>query len=72
MAKQKNIWKFNEDDWKVHVKDKNLLNKLAKKFGLKHSTIYYENGVFTKETSWDIVVPDNMINKVKKYIKENT
>ena len=72
MAKQKNIWKFNEDDWKVHIKDKELLDKLMEKFGLERSTIYYENGVFTKETSWDIIVPDKIINKVKKYIKENT
>ena len=72
MAKNRNIWKYNEDDWKVHIKDKELLDKLMEKFGLERSTIYYENGVFTKETSWDIVVPDKMINKVKKYIKENT
>ena len=72
MINQKNIWKFNEDDWKVHIEDENLLNKLTKKFGLECSTLYYETGVFTKETSWDIIVPDKIINKVKKYIKENT
>ena len=72
MINQKNIWKFNEDDWKVHINDESLLNKLTKKFGLERSTIYYENGVFTKETSWDIVVPDKIINKVKKYIKAST
>ena len=28
MAKQKNIWKFNEDDWKIHFDDKDLLDKV--------------------------------------------
>ena len=69
---QENIWKYNEDDWKVHIKDKELLDKLMKKFSLDHSTTYYENGGFTEETSWDIIVPDNLINKIKKYIKDST
>ena len=69
MAKNRNIWKYNEDDWKVHIKDKELLGKLMKKFGLKRSTIYYENGGISEETSWDIVVPDNLITKVKKFIR---
>ena len=69
MAQQKNIWKFNEDDWKVHIESKELLDKLEAKFDLKHSTIYYENGVLTKETSWDVLVPDKLITEVKKFIK---
>jgi hypothetical protein len=40
MAKQKNIWKFNEDDWKVHIEDKELVDKLVEKFSLEASTIY--------------------------------
>ena len=72
MAKQKNIWKFNEDDWKVHIEDKELVDKLMEKFSLEASTIYYENGGFAEETSWDIIVPDNLINKIKKYIKDNS
>ena len=72
MAQQKNIWKFNEDDWKVHIESKELLDKLMEKFSLEHSTIYYENGNLREETAWDITVPDNLINKVKKYIKDNS
>ena len=68
MAKNRNIWKYNEDDWKVHIKDKELLDKLMEKFGLERSTIYYEKGGISEETSWDIVVPDNLIIKVKKFI----
>jgi|TARA_B100000959_G_C14912811_1_gene595889 zona occludens toxin (predicted ATPase) len=69
MAKNKNIWKFNEDDWKVHIKDAELLDKLIDKFGLERPTIYYENGGTSEETSWDVVVPDNLIIKVKKFIR---
>ena len=73
MAKQKNIWKFNDDEWKVHVKDTNILEKLSDTFGLDSSTIYYENGgSLSEETSWDIIVPNNKINEVKKFIKDNT
>ena len=70
MEKQKNIWKFNEDDWKVHFDDKELLEKVRNKFDLGSSTtIYYEQGVLSKETSWDLVIPDDKINKVKKFLK---
>ena len=73
MAKQKNIWKFNDDEWKIHIIDKSLKVNVLKKFNLiDSSTIYYENGNFREETSWDIIVPNNLINKVKKYIKENS
>ena len=73
MAQQKNIWKFNEDDWKVHFNDRELLDKVREKFDLGSSTtVYYEQGVLSKETSWDIVIPNDKINKVKKFLKDNT
>ena len=72
MAKNENIWKFNDDEWKVHVKDTNILEKLSDTFGLDSSTIYYENGGLSEETSWDIVVPNDKIKKVKKFLKDNT
>ena len=72
MAKNENIWRFNEDEWKVHIKDSKLLDKLIEKFSLERSTIYYENGGLTEETAWDIIVSNNLINKIKKYIKDNT
>ena len=34
MAKNENIWKFNDDDWKVHVSDDDIRQKLADTFGL--------------------------------------
>jgi|TARA_B100001079_G_scaffold249333_1_gene239983 hypothetical protein len=72
MAKNENIWKFNEDEWKVHIEDSKLLDKLIEKFSLERSTIYYGNGGLSEETAWDIIVSNNLINKIKKYIKGNT
>ena len=73
MAKQRDIWKFNDNEWKVHITSESLKKNLLEKFNLEKSgTIYYENGNFQEETSWDIIVPNNLINKVKKYIKENS
>ena len=73
MSNQKDIWKFNDDEWKIHITDETLKEKVRKKFNLINAgTIYYENGNFQEETSWDIIVPNNLINKVKKYIKDNS
>ena len=73
MAKQRDIWKFNDNEWKVHITSESLRDNLQKKFNLGNSgTIHYETGNFQEETSWDIIVPNNLINKVKKYIKENS
>ena len=73
MVKQKNIWKFNDEEWKIHISDKSLKINVQKKFNLiDSSTIYYENGNLSEETAWDITVPNNLINKVKKYIKDNS
>ena len=73
MVKQKDIWKFNDEEWKVHISDKSLKINVQKKFNLiDSSTIYYENGNLSEETAWDITVPNNLIKKVKKYIKDNS
>ena len=39
MAKQKNIWKFNDDEWKVHINDNDTLKKLYDTFGLDSYTM---------------------------------
>jgi len=73
MAKQKNIWKFNDEEWKIHITDVELFEQTKKKFDLGNSvTIYYESGSLSEETSWDIIVPNSKINEVKKFIKDNT
>ena len=73
MVKQKDILKFNDDEWKIHISDESLKVNVQKKFNLIDTgTIYYENGNFKEETSWDIIVPNDLINKVKKYIKDNS
>jgi len=72
MAKNENIWKFNDDEWKVHIDKKEICDKLDMKFKLKASTVYYETGVLSKETSWDVIVPNKLIAKVKKLLKETT
>ena len=72
MANQRDIWKFNDDEWKVHIDKKEICDKLDMKFKLKASTVYYETGVLSKETSWDVIVPNKLIAKVKKLLKETT
>ena len=70
---QESIWKFNDDDWKVHITSEQLKEEMLKKFNLeKSTTTYYESGTFKEETSWDLIVPNNLINKVKQYIKDNS
>mgnify|MGYP003985755957 FL=1 len=73
MAKNENIWKFNDEEWKVHFTDIDLLERVKRKFDLEDlTTIYYESGSLSEETSWDIIVPNDKINEVKKFIKDNT
>jgi len=72
MAKNENIWKYNDDEWKVHINSDSIRQKLIDTFGLDSSTIYYENGGLSEETSWDVVVPNDKIKKVKKFLKDNT
>ena len=72
MAKQRDIWKFNDDEWKVHISDDKVCEELVNRFDLRLSNIYYENVGFNKETDWDVIVPNSKIDKVKKFIKDNT
>ena len=73
MVKRNDIWKFNEKEWKIHINDESLKEKVQEKFNIgKSGTIYYENGNFKEETSWDLINPNALINKVKKYIKDNS
>ena len=72
MAKQKNIWRFNDDEWKVHINSDKVCEELVDRFGLHRSTIYYENGGLDEETAWDVIVPNSKINKVRKFLKDNT
>tara|TARA_R100000664_G_scaffold22512_1_gene32010 strand:- start:726 stop:944 length:219 start_codon:yes stop_codon:yes gene_type:complete len=72
MENKENIWKFNDYEWKVHIDDDNVCKKLTNLFSLERSTIYYENGGLDQETSWDVVVPNSKIKKVKQFLKDNT
>ena len=72
MVRNENIWKFNDDEWKVHIADDDIRQKLADTFGLDRSTIYYENGGLSEETAWDIIVPNKQIEEVKKFLKDNS
>ncbi len=70
---QESIWKFNDEEWKVHITSEQLKEEVLENFNLEKSgTIYYENGNFQEETSWDLIVPNKLITKVKKYIKDNS
>ena len=72
MAKQKNVWKYY-DDWKVHVTDSELMESICRTFNLMKQldrcTKYY-NGDLSNPIAWDIIVPDEFINDVKKHIKD--
>jgi len=72
MVNKENIWKFNDEEWNVHVDNISLSKKLSSSFGLVRSTIYYENGRLDEETAWDFIVPNKQIDKVKKFLKDNT
>ena len=72
MAQEKNIWKYNDNEWKVHISKKEVCDKLTEKFKLTTSTVYYETGVLSRETSWDVIVPNSLITKVKRLLKETT
>ena len=70
---QESIWKFNDEEWKVHITSGQLKEEVLKKFNLGNSTTtYYESGTWKEETSWDLIVPNKLITKVKKYIKDNS
>ena len=70
MAKQKDIWRFNDEEWKVHIDDDKLCEELVDRFCLHRSTIYYENGRLSEETAWDIIVPNSKINKDEAKLKD--
>jgi|TARA_B100001996_G_scaffold315882_1_gene258860 hypothetical protein len=72
MEKQKNIWKYY-DDWKVHVTKVELFESICQTFNLMgqlDSCTKYYNGDMQNPIAWDIIVPDEFINDVKKYIKD--
>ena len=50
MAKQKNIWKFNDEEWKIHITDVELFEQAKKKFDLGNSiTIIMKVAVYPKK-----------------------
>ena len=73
MVKQKNIWKFNEDEWKVHLTDIKLMESVCQTFNLMNQidncTKYYDKS-FSNPIGWDIIVPNAYIKDVKKHIKD--
>ena len=72
MEKQKNIWKYY-DDWKVHITDFELMESVCQTFNFMNQinkcTKYY-NGDLSNPIAWDIIVTNDQINDVKKYIKD--
>ena len=72
MEKQKNVWKYY-DDWKVHITNSELMESICQTFNLMsqldNCTKYY-NGDLTSPVAWDIIVPNEFINDVKKHIKD--
>ena len=51
--------------------DSEKIINVCKKFNLgPANTVYYEQGVLSEATSWDIIVPDDKIEEVKKFLKD--
>ena len=72
MERQKNIWKYY-DDWKVHITKLELFESICQTFNLMNqmdSCTKYYNGNMHTPIAWDIIVPDEFINDVKKHIKD--
>ena len=57
MARENNIWKFNDDEWKVHITSEQLKEEVLKNFNLRNSTTtYYESGTFEKFHGQDCTI----------------
>ena len=69
---QKDIWKYY-DDWKVHIKDYELVERICQSFNLMKQldrcTKYYD-GDLSNPVAWDLIIPNEFIDDVKKQIKE--
>ena len=72
MVKKENIWKYY-DDWKVHLTDDELMEKICQTFNLMNQidncTKYYDKN-FSNTIGWDIIVPNAYVTDVKKHIKD--
>ena len=68
MAKKENIWKYY-DDWKVHITDNELMEKVCQTFNLidqiDNCTKYYDKS-FSNPIGWDIIVLCTSITLVHK------
>ncbi len=69
---QKDIWKYY-DDWKVHIEDYELVERICQSFNLMtqldRCTKYYD-GDLSNPVAWDLIIPNEYIDDVKKQIKE--
>ena len=69
---QKDIWKYY-DDWKVHIEDYELVEHICQSFNLMKQldrcTKYYD-GDLSNPVAWDLIIPNEYIDDVKKQIKE--
>lgn len=61
-------WKFNSERYAVHIESKRLLNMIEKRFDTKHSATYMKKD---KTIAWDILVLENDLNTVKRFINSN-
>ena len=53
MVKRNDIWKFNEEEWKIHIKDESLKEKVQEKFNIgKSGTIVITNPATTGSLAW--------------------
>jgi len=67
MAKQKNIWKLYEDEWRIHLDGKRKVNKIIKETNGHIVCEYFKRG---KIFAWDVAVPSENIKVARKILKE--
>ena len=66
------IWKLDDETFRINLNSKSLLNRLCKKFDVQLSNYYYKNG---KEISWDLTCSKKYKTKIyldiKQFIKDD-
>tara|TARA_R110002020_G_scaffold44509_3_gene128272 strand:+ start:704 stop:913 length:210 start_codon:yes stop_codon:yes gene_type:complete len=67
MATNKNIWKFGEGYYKVHITDSQAYKKIKSFLGIKQDSYYKKNG---KVFAWDVTCENKKLPRVKKILKE--
>jgi len=67
MAKNENIWKLYDDEWRIHSDGKRKVNKIVKEASGYIVCEYFKRG---KVFAWDVSVLSENINMARKILSE--